>query len=299
MMLKQIFGLCLLCLLALFATTKAVADSGWEISFKEKDQIGCFVYTLYYPHSSQVISKVSLPQDQSLRIIDVKHKFNNEKGFISFRYGGTRTEIKGKGSDSDWTIEGSDILTDYGVMDVYGDQKLVAIDMGTVLTENEFRKVKILIGWVRQETTNELRNVIYQLIEGVEVGNHTQPDNGSYLNGEFSGLIMGINQDLALRPNLIFTTGLNLSFLNIKAYGHWANHSPAWNWEDTGRAVGYGASFGLKYVFNSNVQAELGYCYNYAKSSGCKEILNGDLLAQLVDLEYERKGWHGGLIILF
>ena len=299
MMLKQIFRLCLLCLLALFATTEAVANSGWEISLKEKDQTGSFVYTLYYPYSSQIISKVSLAQNQPLRIVDLKYNFKNEKDFVSLRYGGTRAEIKGKGSDSDWTIEGFDILTDYGVVDVYGGQKLAAIDVGTVLTENELRKVKILFGWVWNETTNELRNVVYQLIDGVEVGDETQPDNGSYLNGKSSGLVIGINQDLSVRPNLIFTTGLNVSLLNTRAYGHWANHTPAWNWEDTGRTVGYGASLGLKYIFSSNVQAELGYYYNYAKSSGCKETLNGDLLAQLVDLEYESKGLRAGLIILF
>ena len=297
--LKQLFILLLLSLLALFTTSKTLANPGWEISFQEWDQTGFFDYTLYYPYSSQVISKVSLPQDQLMKIIDVKHRFTKNNNYIRLQYGGSGTGLEGEGSDWDWVIEGFNTLTHYGVMDVFGEQKLAAVEFGTVLIDNEKQTVNLVIGWVRQETTNELKNVVYHLIDGEDVGVQPQPDNGSRLDGESSGLVLGVNQELSLRPSLILITELDVSFLSSKAYGHWANHNPAWNWENTGRTVGYGAEIGLKYIINNNLQAKLGYFYNYAKSTGCRETLNGELLAQLVDLEYERKGLQAGLVLSF
>lgn len=299
MMFKQILLFCLACLLSLFAPIKALADSGWEISFQERAQTGLFNYTLYYPYSSQVISEVVLPQDQLIKIINFKYHFTNKKDFIRLQYGWTGVKFKGEGSDSDWVIEGSNTITDYGILDVYGEQKVAAIDFGTVLIENEKQKVNLVIGWVRQETTNELKNIVYHLIDGEDVGYQTQPDNGSYLDGEFSGLVLGINQDLTVRKNLIFTTELNLSFLRVKAYGHWANYTPAWNWENTGRVIGHGINLGLQYAFSSQIQAEIGYRYHHAQADGCREILNGSLLSQVVDLEIEQEGLYAALMVLF
>ena len=298
-MFKQILVFCLASFFSLFAPTKSLANSGWEFSFQEFDQTGFFEYTLYHPYSSQVISKVSLPQDQWIQIIDVKYNFNNKKDFFRLRYGGTGTKFKGEGSDSDWIIKGSSTLTHYGVMDVFGKSKMVAVDFGTSLFEKETQKVNLVVGWVRQETTNELKNIVYHLVNGVDVGDLTQPDNGSCLDGEFSGLVLGINQDLTVRKNLIFTTELNLSFLRVKAYGHWANYTPAWNWENTGRVLGHGINLGLQYAFSSQIQAEIGYRYHHAQADGCREILNGSLLSQVVDLEIEQEGLYAALMVLF
>ncbi|MGE5604323.1 MAG: hypothetical protein ACM3YE_01370 [Bacteroidota bacterium] len=298
-MIKQISVLLIVGSLFLFATTESLANSGLVISFQERDQTGFFDYILYYPYSSQVISKVSLPQDQLIKIINLKYHFTNKKDFIRLQYGGTGVKFKGEGSDSDWTIVGSDIVTDYGVFSTYGEQKVAAVEFGKAIIGNEIQQVDLVIGLVRQETANELKNIVYHLIDGENVGAQTQPDNGSYLDGEFSGLVAGVNHALTLGKKLILTNELNISFLSAKAYGHWANYTPAWNWENRGRTVSYGATIGLRYNLNDKVQAELGYIYSYAKFTGCRETLNGDLVVQKVDLEYERKGLHLGLVLLF
>ncbi len=296
---KMILILFIISLLISSLTTVTLADSRWEVSIREWEQSGFFGYTLYYPYSSQVISKVSLPQDQLMTILKAKYTFDNEKDFVKLQYGWTGAEIKGRGSDSDWTVEGSDILTDYGELDTYGKQKKVLINFGTVLIKNEIHQTNLLLGWVQQETTNELKNVVYHLRDEKDVGDLSQPDNGSYLNGVFRGLLLGINDTYNIRPNLFLAAELNVSFLSTKAYGHWANHSPAWDWENTGKTVGYGGNIGLKYAFNSNIHAELGYYYNYVKSTGCSETLNEVLISQLVDLEYEQQGAYLGLVLLF
>ncbi len=298
-MIKKTLMFCLVGLFSLFVTTVALATPGWEISIHQWDSKGSFDYTLYHPYSSQVVSKVSLPQDQAMKILDVKYNFIDEKNYIKLQYGETETGIKGRGSDSDWMIEGSNTLTDYGELDASGKQTVYAIDFGRMILKNQAHQMNIYLGWIHQETTNELKNIVYFLSKGEDLGELPQPDNGSSLDGKFYGLTLGIDNERIIGANLKLTTGLSLSFLKINAYGHWGNHIPAWNWENTGRTVGYRANIGLKYAFSENIQAELGYYYNYAKSTGCKEILNGDLLTQLVDLEYEQKGLHLGLILLF
>lgn len=296
---KKAFLFCLVCFSYLLTPTITLADSGWKISVQEWDQTGSFDYTLYYPNSSQVISKVILPQNQQMTILNAKYTPVNQKGFIKLQFGRTGAKIKGRGSDSDWMLEGSDTMTDYGELDVFGRQKVLAIHFGTVLIKNEARQTDLYLGWLQQETTNKLKNVVYHLSEGIDVGDQSQPDNGSCLDGEFSGPLIGVNDDLFVAQNMTLVTGLNLSFLDTIAYGHWANHTPAWNWENAGKAAGYEANIGLKYSLSGKIQVEIGYYYNYAKSSECSETLNGVLLPQLVDLEYEQKGWRADLIIMF
>ncbi len=296
---KKFFVFCLVCLASFFMTTTTLAEPDLRISFQEWDSAGSFDYTLYYPYSSQVISKVRLPQNQRMTILKAEYTLDEEKSFIKLQLGKTGAAIKGRGSDSDWRNTGSDTLTDYGELDAYGRQSNISIHFETVLIKNQVHQANLLLGWVQQETVNELKNIVYHLDAGEDVGDQSQPDNGSRLDGVFRGLLVGINDELFIAPDLILTTGLNVLILNAKAYGHWANHDPAWNWENEGRAVGYGANIGMKYGFNSNIQAELCYYYNHVKAIECSEILNGSLLAQLVDLEYEQKGWRAGLVILF
>lgn len=292
-----IFCIVIFCIILSSTTTRA--DPNWEISIPKWFLTGSFNYTLFYPYSSQVVSRVILPQDQSMTILNAKYTLVNQKDFIKLKFGRTGTESKGRGSDSDWRFEGSDILTDYGELDAYGTQTIVAIDFGTIIIKNDAHQSSIFMGWVRQETTNELKNIVYHLSDGVDLGDQPQPDNGSSLAGELRGLSLGINDERIIRANLKFTTELSLLFLRTKADGHWANYTPAWNWENTGRTVGYRVDIGLKYAFNNNIQAGIGYCYNYAKATECREILNGTLLSQLVDLQYEQEGLHAGLIVLF
>ncbi len=296
---KKILVFCLVFFASIMAPTMTLAGPSLEISINEWDQTGSFDYTLYYPNSSRVISKVCLPQDQLRGILNLKYHLANEKDFIKLRFGQSMIENKGRGYDSDWSSQVSDAMTDYGELDAYGNQKIIAIHFGTALLKNEAHQTNLLLGWLQQETTNELKNIVYHRSEGIDIGDQPQSDNGSYLDGEFSGLTLGINDDLFLRANLKLTTELSLLFLNTEAYGHWANHDPAWNWKDTGKTVGYMADIGLKYAFNSNIHAELGYCYYYAKANECKETLNGTMLPQLVNLEYQQKGWHLGLVMLF
>lgn len=294
----KLIHFCLAAFLTLSVPTVTWADSGWAVSITQLDQAGYFDYTLYYPYSEQIISKVSLAQNQGIKLLKVKYGSANQRDFIEFHYGGSGTGFKGKGSDSDWTIAGSDTLTDYGVLDVVGGERIYGLDLGTVLYQNQRYQAELIIGWFQQETTNEFRNIVYHLINGVELGPLPQPDNGSYLDGEFKGLVFGLNQGLSLSPNLLLTTGIKVSLLSAKAYGHWANHDPAWNWENTGRALGYGIDLGLQYAFGSRIQAEIGYGYHYAQADGCREILNGYLLSQVVDLKLEQQSFYAALMVL-
>lgn len=296
---KKVTILALNVIFLLFSTRFTLADSSWEVSIQKWDQAGSFDYTLYYPYSSQVISEVKLAQNQLMTILKAKYITANEKSFFMLKYGGTDTEVKGRGSDSDWMIEGSDLLTDYGELDIYGGQKLIEVNLGSVILKNEVHETNLLLGWLKQETTNELKNIVYHLSEGNDIGDQPQPDNGSYLDGEFSGLLFGIKETFKVRPNLSFTAEFDMVFLKAKAYGHWGNHNPAWNWENSGRTMGYGADLGLRYALSGNIQTELGYYYNYAKSTDCTETLNEELIPQLVDLEYQQQGLYLGLVLLF
>lgn len=297
--LPKLLLFCLVAFVTMSVPTVTWADSGWAVSITQLDQAGYFDYTLYYPYSEQVISKVSLAQNQGVKLLKVKHGFANQRDFISFLYGGAETGFKGKGSDSDWTIAGSDSLTDFGVLDIFGGERIYGLDLGTVLYQNQRYQAELIMGWVQQETTNEFRNIVYHLINGVESGPLPQADNGSYLDGEFEGLVFGLNQGLRLSSKLLLTTGIEVSLLSAKAYGHWANHDPAWNWENTGRALGYGVDLGLQYAFDNQFQAEIGYGYYHTQADGCKEILNGYLLSQVVDLELEQHGFYAALMVLF
>ena len=94
-MAKQIFWLCLLCLLVLFTTTETLANTNWEISFEEWALTGLFNYTLYYPYSSQVISMVALPQDQLIKIINIKY-YPANNNYIRIQYAEAEPSLRGK-----------------------------------------------------------------------------------------------------------------------------------------------------------------------------------------------------------
>jgi opacity protein-like surface antigen len=242
-----------------------------------------------------MVSKVSFPQDQRMLLVNLKYTFPDNNGYLKMQYGRTGVNIKGRGADSDWATLGSSALTDYGEFDAYGSQQLFSIDFGKTIIKNKIHSAGIFAGWGRKETTNELRKVIYYLDDGVSYSGLSQEDLGSVLNGNFSGIYLGINDNMVIGEKFTLNTELAVSFLHVKAYGLWNNHSPAWEWKDTGNTVGYRANIGLKYKLRYNVDAELGYYYSYAKATDCEEALNGELLSQPVDLKYRQRGFYLGL----
>jgi opacity protein-like surface antigen len=286
-----------LTVILLISSAKIVlADSGWQFSVENYNITGTFDYILHYysSDSSQVISRVSLPQNQNMLILDGMYSYP-DGGFVKLRYGCTGSGNKGRGSDSDWTIEGSDELTYYGDMDAYGRQTLFSIDFGKTYIANDWQKISIFVGYGEQKSTNEMKNVVYHLIKGVDVGDRTQADNGSSLDLKLSGLRVGASDDIMITSNLVLNLRLIFSALDMRATGFWNNHDPAWNWVNKGSTIGYTADIGLSYSFNNHLSAGLGYFYNYAKADDCNEVLNGYELAQAVDLKYETKGYKFGI----
>jgi hypothetical protein len=282
--------------LTLAATTFS-SSSTWEISVQGWDCRGTFDYYLYDSDASYVVSKVSLPQDQRMIVTNLKYTFPDNFGYIKIQYGQTGTNIKGRGSDSDWAT--ADSLTYYGELDAYGFQQLFSIDLGKTIIENEIHSISIFAGWGQKKTTNELKNVIYYLVDGVSYSGLSQDDLGSTLDGEFRGFYLGINDHIAIGKKFTLSAELAASFLHTKAYGYWNNHSPAWEWTDTGDTIGYTANIDLKYEIMRNVYTELGYYYSYSKATNCEETLNGVLLSQPVDLEYQQRGLYLGMNFRF
>lgn len=278
--------------------TLAAPQDKLDISLQQWNVNGSFDYYLHYEGSSQLLSQVSMPQNQNMNILNLKY-VPNDKNYIKFQYGSTSSGNKGMGSDSDWQTTGSSIKTDYGTANFNGDQKMVSIDIGTVVSENEKNKTSVSVGWGKRDTNNTLSNVVYHLENGVDVGNMPQSDNGSYLNGTFSGIHIGVQNEYKLNNKMSLSSGLSTSYLATKAYGYWANHSPAWDWTDYGNTFGYDMNIGLKYAFNKDTKAELGYYYSYAKMINGNEILdynNGTATSSSgIDLGYAQRGYYLGL----
>lgn len=279
-----------------FATaTLAAPGPSWQLSAQQWKVDGSFNYDLHYEDSSQLLSKVSLPQKQQMTLFGLQYNFGNGKNFIRGQYGQTGLGNKGRGYDKDWTIPGLDILTDYGDMTAYGRQKVLSVDIGRTLVENERFSSAVFAGWGRQDTSNELNDVVYHLSDGIPVGNLTQPDDGSYLNGKLSGPRIGIDNTIRFNSKLAMSAGVSVAYLSAKAYGHWANHTPAWDWIDTGNTLGVEMNAGLTYAINPNFTAELGYSDQYAKATGCNETLNGSSIPEKVDLEFAQHGFRLGM----
>lgn len=269
-----------------------------DVSFQTWNIKGSFDYTLHYINSSQVLSKINMPQNQNMSILTTKVK-TNDASYIKIRWGSTVSENKGVGSDLDWQSPNSSTITDYGTMNFNGKQKMYSIDFGMKVSENERNKTNAFIGWGESTTNNALTNVIYHLESGVNVGNVPQSDNGSYLNGTISGLRFGVENGYKINKKLTLNSGMTTSFLKAAANGHWANHSPAWDWTDSGDTFGYSVNVGLKYAFSRNTLAEIGYYYSYAKMTNGSEFLNynngiSDKFSG-IDLEYKQRGYYFGL----
>jgi opacity protein-like surface antigen len=281
-------------------TLAAATDATWEISVQGWDCRGAFDYYLSDSSASQVVSKVSFPQDQRMIVANLKYIFPDDFGYLKIQYGQTGANLKGRGSDSDWTATDASVLTYYGELDSYGSQQLLSLDFGKTILENELHSTSVFVGWGQKETTNELKNVIYYLVNGVSLsGGQSQDDLGSTLDGEFSEIYLGVNDQRVMGRKFTLNTELAVSLLHTKAYGCWNNHSPAWEWTDTGDTIGYRAKIGLQYEILRQVSLELGYYYSYFKATNCEEVLNGALLSQPVDLKYQQRGLYLGINLRF
>jgi hypothetical protein len=289
---KKVVILVFVAIMLLLVSHIALAD--WEITLNNSFLSGTFDYLLHHTSSdeSQLASKVSMPQDQNMVIIEGKYKISNSNNFWNFIYGSTKSGFKGRGSDSDWQNDGT--LYHYGDMDFEGKQTLIAVDFGTTLNQIGLHTITLFGGFEKRDTTNELKNVIYHLINSVDVGNRTQDDNGSTLDGEFLGVKIGVNDDIRISTNFSFSTGLTASWLRAKAYGQWNKYTPAWNWTDTGNTIGYTADVSFKYHFKK-LSCQVGYHYNYLKANSCRETLNGISYTPAIDLKYETKGFYLGI----
>jgi opacity protein-like surface antigen len=293
---KKILSFLLAVLFLMIAVNITMADSNWEFSIEDLNLSGNLDFLAYWgsTDSSQVISKVHMPQNQNMTILSGKYNLPNG-GFIKLQYGSTGTNIKGRGSDSDWTTYGSDALTCYGDMDFYGYQRLYSADLGTTINETDAQKITVFLGWGKQESTNEFKNVVYHLYYGKDIGNTAQDDNGTSLKAYFNGARLGMSDDITITPNFSFDLGIIFSIIKANVYGHWANYDPAWDWSSNGTGYGYTADAGLKYSFNDQLAVRLGYHYNYIKIENCS-LSDSD---QATDYKYNLSGFNFGLSYRF
>jgi opacity protein-like surface antigen len=297
---KKISIILLTIVFLFLSTAVTLADAEWQFSIEDLTLSGNLDNFLYWGNtdSSQVISKVSMPQNQNMIVLSGTYNLPNN-GFIKLQYGDTGAAMKGRGSDSDWTNYGSDTITYYGDMDCYGNQKIYDIDFGTILKKNDIQEITMFLGWGKQESTNEFKNIIYHLVNGGDVGNATQPDNGTSLNAYFSGIRFGASDDILINSKFGLDFSFIYSFLNAEVDGHWANYTPAHDWVSSGSGYGYTADIGFKYLFNDHLTARLGYRYNYVEVDNCNDILNGVYYNQVEDYKYNLSGLNFGIIYQF
>lgn len=296
---KQAIGVTMALLLASTACWAAVPDDKLDFSVEHWEKHGLFDYSLHYGDTSQLLSKVSAPQNQAMDIYKLQYK-PDAKHFVRLQYGATRTGINGHGDDSDWTIYGSpEVLTDYGTMNFHGKETLYSIDLGKYLAKNANHTTNFFIGWGNEKTFNEIKDVVYHKSYGVDIGNAGQADNGSYLNGDFGGAHVGLESDYAINPKIGITTSVVLKHGEANAYGHWANHVPAWNWVNKGETWGYDVKAGLNCKLGKHTAAALGYYYSHAKAYRTDETMDdGSQITELpgiADLTYTKHGYYFSL----
>jgi hypothetical protein len=296
---KEVAAFTVTLLLAGSVTFAATPNEKLDFSVEHWNKNGSFDYSLHYGDASQLLSKVSAPQNQNMVVYSLKYK-PDKRHFVRLQYGTTGTGTNGHGDDSDWaTYDSPDELTDYGTMDFYGKETLYSIDLGKYLSKKTNKTTSFFVGWGSEETSNEIKNVVYHRSNGIDIGNVSQPDNGSYLNGDFGGAHLGLENDYTINKKLSVNSSLVLKQMTAKAYGHWANHVPAWNWENDGEAWGYDAKIGLNYGFNANTSANLGCYYSFAKANRTDETMNTGTqildLPSIADLQYKKQGYYFGL----
>lgn len=281
----------LTCLLLTVSTAVFAAEPGFTQSVAGWSMQGNFIYDLYdSAQHNQRLSEVNAPQNQNMSIATVKYSFSGGSKFFRLNVGMTPSQVKGTGYDADWATPGSSALTDYGNVDFYGQQRLFNLDYGWATGGTDW-----FVGWERRDSANRLQNVVYHLANGVNIGNQTQADTGSVLNGVEQGIHIGLENTLPMGRRLDLHTSLTLGLVGETAHGEWYNHSPAWIWDDSGApALSENLTMVLNYRFNKQSSAFLGYSYFQAKAVQLNETVNmghgNQMLPGAVDLTYKQQG---------
>lgn len=263
------------------------------ISVAQWQAKGTFDYYLHYD-SGQLESWVSAPQQQSITMWEITKPLS-EQEFLKLTYGTSGLNDKGEGADTDWQDGTPGAPWYYGNIDFHGKQQILNVDYGRVISQDKQQKTSAYLGWNSHKTTNELKNVVYHTIAYANVGNQTQPDNGSTLRGTFEGFHVGVERDQHVGNQLKLNATFTLSYLNAAARGHWNNHTPAWVWDNKGAAVGQEFSFGANYQLRPDLSATVGYRYYYVKMVGGDEVLDTGgpgkvFLNDVIDLGYKQQG---------
>lgn len=300
-----ILSVILVCLLLVNLPAWAESsDSDWGISIQTWDVSGSFDYMLYHSEN-QIKSKVDLPQDQVMYVLEIQRELPAWKkgAFLEFQYGQSFNEKKGRGFDKDWDSSG--FLTDYGSLDSYGNQNFLTLNIGKTIAESERQTTRIFGGYIRQANANEIINVVYHRYYGIDVADDPHIDNGSTLDMVFQGVQFGAKNEQRF-AKMTLNSSLSLAALETKAHGIWNNHSPAWDWENTGYTLGIRADLGLSYAITEHIAAKLGYYYVYAKNSFdldvCDEHITGagypdggTVYENSVILRHEQRGLRFGV----
>lgn len=270
-----------------------------SVSIENWNKQGSFDYYLHYSNSSQILSKVSAPQNQIMTIYSLEYK-PTEWQSVRLKYGMTGVGNNGRGDDTDWTTAGSGTATYYGTMDFYGKEKIYSLDWISRLSKHEKQETNVVVGFEKNTTGNELKNIVYNLVDGVNVGNQGQEDNGSTLDGNFYGIRFGLENRYQIKRKLFLDSSLLCRVVKTEVNGYWANHDPAWTWTDKGTALGYEGKIGLAHYFNKDVSFIGGYYTSYLKMKNGDEVLNEgngimEVLNGLIDIHYSARGYYWGI----
>ncbi|MDR3591285.1 MAG: hypothetical protein P4N41_16650 [Negativicutes bacterium] len=293
-------AIALTCLLWAVCTVTFAAEPGFTQSVEGWTMQGNFIYDLYdSAQHSQKLSQVNAPQNQNMSIATVIYTVPDGSKFLRLNVGLTPSQVKGTGYDADWAALGSSALTDYGNVDFYGRQRLFNLDYGWNTGSTAW-----FVGWERRDSANCLQNVVYHLVSGSDVGNQTQADTGSILNGSEQGFHLGLENTIPIGRRLDLHTSLALGLISETAHGEWYNHSPGWIWNDSGTpTLSQTLTMTLDYHFSKQSSAFLGYSYFQAKATGLDETINqgsrNQALAGAVDLTYRQQGLIMGINAVF
>lgn len=280
-------------------TGQSQTTGKFKLSIERWSKQGSFDYYLHYSDSSQVLSKVSAPQNQSMTIYKLEYA-PTEQQTVRVNYGVTGLGRNGRGDDTDWTNEGSNTATYYGTMDFYGKEKMYSVDWISRLSKNEKQETNVVVGFEKNRTDNELQNVVYNLVNGVSVGSQSQADNGSRLDGSFYGPRFGLENKYQISRKLFLDSSLLLRIVKTEVKGYWANHTPAWTWSDKGTTLGYEGKIGFTRYLSRDISFSGGYYASYLKMKSGDEVLNeGNGLVETldgrIDVRYSASGYYWGI----
>lgn len=283
--------------------TSSVAEV--EVSVTQSQVEGNADFWWYYPSPNpNVISQLHAPQTQTMTLYEFKYV--NDKGrFLKLSYGTSENNNKGRGFDADWTDENDySKVTYYGTMNFYGKQENIGIDYGFVVFNEDNCKTTVFLGWSQHKSTNEIRDVIYYIINGINLTvPRSQNDIGAFYDMNFRNYRAGVEHVKQINSKLSVTGIVSVMCVDANLKAEWTNHDPVWKFKDRGLALGYELNVNVAYEISKNVSVNLGYNLYYAKAKGCTRYLdsgNGyEMLSQPVDLELNQHGYVVGITAKF